>query len=61
MGAGQLWEAHHRLLGTLQTTFRYTVYIYPWILYFRGVFTTFKSLVSTSPWSTDTAEGTVQG
>lgn len=44
-------------LGTLQTTFRYTVYIYPQILYYRGVFTTFRSLVSTGPWSIDTAEG----
>lgn len=32
-------------LGTLQTTFRFTVYIYPQILYHGGVFTTFRSLV----------------
>lgn len=39
-------------LGTLQTTFRYTVYMYPRILYYRGVFTTFRSLVHWYCWET---------
>lgn len=44
-------------LGTLQTTFIYIIYTHPQILSSRGVFTTFRSLVLTGPWSIDTAEG----
>lgn len=46
---GQLWAARHGVFGTLKNTFSlYSIYIYPQILYYRGVFTTFRSLVSQS-------------
>ena len=48
----QAIRGHYRLLSDIQY-----IYIYPQILYHRGVFTTFRSLVSTGPWSIDTAEG----
>lgn len=57
MGVGQLREAHHRLFGDTTDYFHIYIYTHPQILSYRGVFTTFRSLVSTGPCSIDTAEG----
>lgn len=61
-GSGAASGGHHRLFGDTTDYFQIyniniNIYKYPQILYYRGVFTTFRSLVSTGPWSIDTAEG----
>lgn len=55
VGVGQLWKAHHLLFW--DTTDYFMKSIHPHILYYRGVFTAFRCLV-TGPWS---AGGTFQG